>query len=115
MRSGFLDERTMLKHKHTYAELLGKLIETAPDTAGAYSDKLETELDLGEYAAAERTAKRYLERFPHSEDAYLGLMNVYFSIRSSEQLKQTLEQLKRSPIRLSNRALTAVRFWSEGG
>ncbi|MGM0881207.1 MAG: hypothetical protein ACQEXQ_09205 [Bacillota bacterium] len=115
MRSGFLDDRTMLKHKHTYAEVLGKLIEAAPDAAGAYAEKVETELDLGEYAAAEQTAKRFLERFPHSEDAYLGLMNVYFTLRSSEQLKQTLEQLKRSSIRLSSRAMTTVRFWSEGG
>ncbi|MDQ8736271.1 hypothetical protein [Paenibacillus sp. LHD-38] len=115
MRSGFLDERTMLKHKYTYTEVLGKLIEADPDTAGAYTDKLEMELDLGEYAAAERTAKRFIERFPRSEDAYLSLMNVYFTLRSIDQLKQTLEQLKQSPIRLSSKAIIAVRFWSEGG
>lgn len=115
MRSGFLDERTLLKHKYTYADVLGKLIEAEPDEASAYTDKLETELDLGEYAAAEQTARRFLDRFPHSEDAYLGLMNVYFTIRSFEQLKQTLEQLKRSSIRLSSRAITVVRYWSEGG
>lgn len=115
MRSGFLDERTLLKHKYTYADVLGKLIEAEPDQARAYTDKLETELDLGEYAAAEQTARRFLDRFPHSEDAYLGLMNVYFTIRSFEQLKQTLEQLKRSSIRLSSRAITVVRYWSEGG
>ncbi|CAM4060086.1 hypothetical protein L1N85_10000 [Paenibacillus alkaliterrae] len=115
MRSGFLDERTMLKHKHTYAMVLGKLIEASPDSAEAYSGKLETELDLEEFAAAEQTAKRYLERFPRSEDAYLGLMKVYFTVRSIDQLNQTLAQMKRSSIRLSSKAITTVRFWSEGG
>ncbi|MBD2867544.1 tetratricopeptide repeat protein [Paenibacillus arenilitoris] len=115
MRSGFLDDRTMLKHKHTYTEVLGRLIAADPDTAGAYKDKLETELDLGRYSDAEQTALQFLERYPRSEDAYLGLMNVYYTLRSIDRLKQTLEQLKQSSIRLSSGALTAVRFWSEGG
>ncbi|WP_169082081.1 hypothetical protein [Paenibacillus sp. PL91] len=115
MRSGFLDDRTMLKHKHTYTEVLGNLIEADPDSADAYTNKLEMELDLGEYAAAEQTAKQFISRFPRSEDAYLSLMNVYFTLRSIDQLKQTLEQLKQSSIRLSSKAITAVRFWSEGG
>lgn len=114
MRSGFFDERTLMKHNHTYAMVLDRLVELVPESADAYVEKIDADLDLGDYAAAERTAARFLEQFPRSEEAYLCLMKVYFTVRAVDQLKTTLEDLKKSPIRLSSRALTMVRFWSEG-
>ncbi|CAN7581254.1 hypothetical protein LJR153_004251 [Paenibacillus sp. LjRoot153] len=113
LRSGFLDERTRIKYCYTYTNVLKLLIEQSPDLAEAYVDKINTDLGLEEYAEAEQTALLYLKQFPLHEDAYLSLMKVYFTMRAIEQLKSTLIQLRKSPIRLSNQALTIVRFWSE--
>ncbi|WP_284641340.1 hypothetical protein [Paenibacillus silviterrae] len=114
MRSGFLDDRTLLKHRHTYSSLLGQLLELAPDSPGTYSEKIANDLELAEYAAAENTARTFLERYPRSEDAYLSLMNVYYSTRSYHRLMEVVNELKASPVRLSNPTLTMIRFWSEG-
>lgn len=114
MRSGFLDEQTLVKHNHIYSMVLGRLLEINPEYEEAYAEKINADLDLGQYAVAENTARRYLERFPRSEDAYLSLMKVYFTVRSFDQLKTTVEELKSSPVRFSHQALTLVRFWSEG-
>ncbi|MBH5320706.1 hypothetical protein I6N90_23200 [Paenibacillus sp. GSMTC-2017] len=114
LRSGFLDERTITKYQYTYINVLETLIELSDEAEWAYQDKVETELKLELYAVAESTSIRYLEQYPHSEEAYLCLLKVYFTTRSALRLHQTLDQLKRSPIRLSNQALTLVRFWSEG-
>ncbi|WP_261303230.1 hypothetical protein [Paenibacillus andongensis] len=113
MRSGFLDERTRIKYSYTYTNVLKLLIEQSPDSAEVYVDKIRTDLDLEEYAEAEQTALLYLKQYPLHEDAYLSLMKVYYTMRSIEQLKSTLIQLRKSPIRLSNQALTIVRFWLE--
>ncbi|GGF92525.1 hypothetical protein GCM10010916_07410 [Paenibacillus abyssi] len=112
MGSGFIDERTLTKHKHTYANVLKRLIEVEPERESAYLEKMDTDLELGDYASAEQTGRLYLERFPGQEEAYLALMKLYFTIRSYAQLQATLEALKRSPIRLSHRALALLRFWS---
>ncbi|SCW78220.1 hypothetical protein SAMN04487970_104616 [Paenibacillus tianmuensis] len=114
MRSGFLDERTLTMHIRTYISVLDRLIKLEPASADAYVEKLNAELELNDYTAAEHTAQQYLEQFPLHEEAYLTLMKVYFSVGSSEQLKRTLEALKQSSIRLSNQGITMVRFWSEG-
>ncbi|KRE93096.1 hypothetical protein ASG89_06200 [Paenibacillus sp. Soil766] len=113
MRSGFLDERTRIKYSYTYSNVLKLLIEVAPESAEAYADKIKTDLDLEEFAEAEETAQMYLKQFPLYEDAYLSLINVYYTMRAIDKLKLTLMQLRQSPIRLSNQALTVVRFWSE--
>ncbi|MFD0715442.1 hypothetical protein [Paenibacillus sp. GCM10027626] len=114
MQSGFLDERTLTKHRYTYSGLLGRLLELIPDHENNYCEKIDTDLLLGEYVLAEHTAVAYLRQCPHSEDAYLKLMKVYFTTRSIDKLKETLEDLKNSPLRLSNQALMSVRFWTEG-
>ncbi|WNR42344.1 hypothetical protein [Paenibacillus roseipurpureus] len=113
MRSGFLDERTRIKYGYTYTNVLKLLIDEVPDAAQAYVDKIATDLELKEYTEAEQTALLYLKQFPLHEEAYLSLIRVYYTMRSIEKLKSTLNQLRKSPIRLSSQALTVVRFWSE--
>ncbi|TYP68634.1 hypothetical protein [Paenibacillus methanolicus] len=114
MRSGFLDHRTMLKLQTTYIDVLEHWIVSDPKEAHAFKEAIDTQIDIGLFEAAERNARLYLEQLPLDEDAYLALMKVHFSNRQYERLQQTLERLKQSPIRLSNHALTLVRFWSEG-
>jgi hypothetical protein len=114
MNSGFLDERTLRQYKFTYLSVLQSLITIAPNTEFAYAEKLNTELELELYVEAEESGLLYITNFPLSEEAYLSLMVVYFSMRSTDKLQETLLKLKESPLNLSNRALTLVRFWSEG-
>lgn len=114
MASGFLDERTLNKYKFTYIQLLGELISLEPGNEPAYRGKMDAELEVGDLREAERTARMYLERFPHSEEAYLGLMKIYYHMRSYDNVQIILDLLKNSPLTLSNRALTLVRYWSGG-
>ncbi|WP_438348665.1 hypothetical protein ACP8HI_24230 [Paenibacillus sp. FA6] len=114
IKSGFLDERTLRKHKFTYILVLKQLIEVVPEEDAAYIEKVDAELEVGDLLEAENTALLYLDRIPQSEDAYLCLLKVYFYTRSYRKMQETLHLLKRSPLSLSHRALTLVRFWSEG-
>jgi hypothetical protein len=114
MQSGFLDDRTLRKYKFTYITVLGNLIALSPESDSVYVEKAEAELDVERLTEAENTSLLYLERYPNHEEAYLSLLKVYFNMKSYEKMKETLDLLKSSPLRLSNRALTLVRFWSEG-
>lgn len=114
LRSGFLDERTLRKYKFIYVDVLGRYAEISDHAEQAFTDKIDTELELGSYADAEQTCRLFEERYPQSENVYLCYFKIYYTIRSSEKLRSNLAALKRSPIKLSNQALTLVRFWSEG-
>lgn len=114
MRSGFLDIRTLRKYKYTYITILGQIIEDDTDVAFAFEDKLKVEMALEDFSAAEKTCLHYLKRYPLREESYLSLIEFYFTTKSITKLRQTLDSLKRSEVILSNRALTIVRYWSEG-
>ncbi len=113
MRSGFIDERTLLMYKHTYTNVLEQLLEADPKAADAYEEKIEADLELREFERAEKFARLYLEQYPEREGPYLALMKVYYAMRAYEQLQQTLARLKASTIRLTSHALKIVRFWTE--
>ncbi|MFD0962096.1 hypothetical protein [Paenibacillus chungangensis] len=114
MKSGFLDERTLFKYQYTYLTVLEQLIMLGESAEWAYEEKVETELVLNLVSMAEATSQEFLKEYPYREEAYLCMMKVYYTMRSMTKLHHTLGQLKQSPIRLSNRALMLVRFWSEG-
>ncbi|WP_054956287.1 hypothetical protein [Paenibacillus dakarensis] len=114
MQSGFLDARTLRKYQFTYLLVLEQLILITPNNEAAYTEKINTELDLGDFQTAENTALTNLKEHPDSEEAYLSLLKVYFYMKSYLKIQETVDSIKRSPLRLSNRALTLVRFWSEG-
>ncbi|AJY75077.1 hypothetical protein [Paenibacillus beijingensis] len=115
IRSGFLDRQTYLQLRQTYSEVLGHWIDADPQAETAYIEKLDADLEIGDYASAEQTAGRYMERFPEKEEAYLVMIKLYYVLRLPHKLEAALEQLKRSPIRLSNKSITIVRYWSKGG
>lgn len=114
MRSGYLDEHTLENYKAIYILVLGHLIRVSPELEEAYREKAEAELEVGRFSESEQTARLFLEHHPRSEDAYLLLMKIYFTMKSHEKLQETLNLLKKSPLRLSNRAVTLLRFWTEG-
>lgn len=114
MASGFIDERTLRKYKYTYLTILQQIIEEDDHVEFAFDEKLKIELELEDFTAAEKTCLQYLRRFPLREEPYLSLMEFYFTTKSIVNLRRTLESLKSSDVVLSNRALTIVRYWSEG-
>lgn len=114
MRSGFLDELTLKKYKYTYINILGQIIKNDSDAEFAFEDKLKFEIQLEEFSEAEKTCLLYLEKYPAREESYLSLMEYYFTTKSITKLQQVMDSLKRSNVVLSNRALTIVRYWSEG-
>lgn len=112
MKSGFIDERTLLKYKYIVLDVLAHLIICKPDDITAYVQKIEVELELGEYNHAEVTAKKFLDKFPLYEEAYLLLLKVYYTRQSFDKFRDTLDKLKKSTIKVSNKGSNIIRFWS---
>lgn len=114
MRSGFLDEQTLRKYKYTYIQVLGQILQNGGRHEQAFEEKLKVEMELKEYLAAEATCSQYLKEYPNSESPYLSLLELYYTTKSTIKMQNILDDLKKSTIKLSNQALTIVRYWSEG-
>lgn len=114
MTSGFLDAQTLKKYKYTYIQVLNQLLQNGMCRHELFEEKIATEIEVNEYAKAEQTCLHYLREYPDTEQPYLALMELYYKINARNKMSYVLEDLKRSNIKLSNRALTIVRYWSGG-
>jgi hypothetical protein len=114
IRSGFLDYSTLQRLKYNMAEVLQDRIAADPGALDAYNEKVNIELELGNYAAAEQVALVFADRFPDHEEPYLLLLSLYYILRSPQKFHQALLRLKQSNVRLSSDGLKTVRFWSKG-
>ncbi|MFF5996193.1 hypothetical protein AAGS61_15870 [Lysinibacillus sp. KU-BSD001] len=114
LRSGFLDEQSTKQYQITYTQILQQLIDNDQADEEVFAAKVEMELKLRDTHAAEKTALSFKKHYPLCEKAYLSLMATYYQMRAFEKLAQELQNLKATPITLSNQALTIVRYWSAG-
>ena len=78
-----------------------------------FQEKIKMELTLNNPIAAEKTTMQFKQKFPLCEEAYLSALSIYFTTRAYDKLTAEIAALKASPITLSNKALTTVRYWSE--
>ncbi|WP_277586476.1 hypothetical protein [Psychrobacillus antarcticus] len=114
IKSGFLDNQTLRRYKYTYIQTLHQIIINGAEDMEVFEEKFKTEMEMKEYIQAEQTCQQYLSKYPDEENAYLNLMDLYYTTRSITNMLKVLEDLKKSSIRLSNQALSIVRYWSGG-
>ncbi|MFJ7825500.1 hypothetical protein [Psychrobacillus sp. NPDC096623] len=112
--SGFLDNQTLRKYKYTYIHILTQIIVNGGEDMDIFEEKFKTEMEMKEYIKAEQTCRQYLNKYPNEENPYLNLLNLYYTTRATTNMLEVLEDLMKSRVRLSNRALTIVRYWSGG-
>ncbi|MFB9325904.1 hypothetical protein ACFFSY_08180 [Paenibacillus aurantiacus] len=115
LNSGFMDKRTQTGYRMTYVRLLKELLRTEAASEALYADVVRAQMALGHYDEALRYAKRFLEQYETSEDAYLVLLDVYYTLQLKEPFEETLEALKASKISVSNKGLNVIRYWSAKG
>ncbi|MBW7474748.1 hypothetical protein K0T92_08315 [Paenibacillus oenotherae] len=115
MTSGFMDRRMHNTYRKTYASLLSQLIESEARSEALFVEKLNCEMELANYSEALRVSELFRKHYPESEKAYVTALDLYYRLKMKEAFFETLEQLKALKIRVSNSALTIIRYWSAKG
>lgn len=114
LRSGFLDQQSIKTYRMTYVQVLQKIIDNNEATEDIFYEKIDMEIKLGELQSAEQTALLFKEQHPLSEKPYLQLLEIYCQLKSGSKFRVVLNDLKISPITLTNDGLVTVRYWSTG-
>ncbi|WP_438446798.1 hypothetical protein [Gorillibacterium sp. sgz5001074] len=112
--SGFLDQRSLQKYRYLYSHLLERIISTYPDQHDFFVEKIQCEMELGEYDEARTLCKTFLQHHPNSEMPYILEMKIYYSVRNYPMLQETVARLKGAFHKLSPQALQSIRNWSKG-
>lgn len=114
LESELLDEKTLKKYKYLYSEKLAELLKIYEYEEKYYVDKINCDLDLNDMPSAKEYCEKFYKKYSNSEEAYLMYLKFYYKIKDYSSFEGKLEQLKKSPITLTNRALNIVRFWNTG-
>jgi hypothetical protein len=114
INSGFLDEKTLLKNKYNYSTILEKMIEIQPSEESYFVEKISCDLSLAEYSTARHYCDLFVRLHPDCEDAYFMDMQIHYLMKDSEGFENSLNELRKSSVRLSPNGLSKLRFWLQG-
>lgn len=114
INSKFIDDRTKRQYQHTYIKVLDQLTKLPGHTESDWRDKIDCEIELGLYDQAKIDCQHFRQQHDHSEDPYMLELKLHYIMRSKHEFEHTLSELRKSPVRLSNAALTQIRYWMTG-
>ncbi|MCT4596067.1 MAG: hypothetical protein N4A57_17605 [Anaeromicrobium sp.] len=112
MESGLLDQFTYYKYRSIYLNLL-KIILSKEKSNLYYEEKINYEIEVGNYQEARAYCEEYLKNFTLEEGAYLSYMKLYYNLGDYKGLYENINLLKNSFVRLSPKGLNILRFWME--
>ncbi|WP_281886201.1 hypothetical protein [Paenibacillus sp. YYML68] len=114
MGTGLMDPRTQKTYREIQSKVIDKLIERGICDEEQLAEKVDCELALGHVEQAETVSNLFLSRFPSSEKAYYAAMKVSYMTRTGEGFKEALDNLKQSPVKVSQQMLQLIRYWNTG-
>lgn len=109
----FVDDITKKETRKIYVQVVNRLLYKDPDNMYYLQGKINQQLLLEDYDAAEQTCAFFQYRFPDREEPYIAYIKLYVALHDFKRLQKKLEEMKRIPAELSLEALTLVRYWGE--
>ncbi len=107
------DVRRRLLRRHT--ALTDQMLRTALPPETCLHHRIRMELQQGHYSQAQRLCARYLDIYPHSEQAVRDQMEVCVQAKNGAGLRTFLYSLRDRPVLLTASTLAWVRAFRKEG
>lgn len=110
--SNMVDQETKIQYRMQLSEILERLLESPVRCKEHFIEKINGDLEIGEYEKTEHYSQEFMKEFPHDEVPYLLAIKVSYTMQNSKKLTEIMEKLKKTPIQLSPTGINALHFWS---
>lgn len=110
---GLLDESSGRKAMEKYQELLKGLLEFYSGEEVFYIDRINYEIDTGEFEAASLYCESFMKAFKQAEMPYFMYLKLFYNLGDRKSFRGVLETLKDSSISLSCNTWNTIKFWTE--
>ena len=97
-----------------YMEMLRLLSERHPDHPAYHAERIRGLIREGRLQEAQEACASFRARRPDDELPLLLMLRLYQAAHEREKVQETVEALKRLPVRLTNEAMRAIRYWDGG-
>jgi tetratricopeptide (TPR) repeat protein len=110
--SGMIDKETKMRYLMQLSALLEELLKSPLKCKEYFIDLIHCELETGKYEKAQIYSELFIEEFPFDESAYLTAMMAWYALQKPEKLADTMNLLRKKPIKLSPKGLQTLHFWA---
>ncbi len=115
MKMDLMDSNSKFKFAYILGNAGQELIKRNNEIDSVvFKEIMETFIELKEFVRAIDVGYIYLKSHTSFEEPYLLLMKVYYIQNKKEAFLDILSTLRKSPVKLSNNAITLVRYWIGG-
>jgi len=114
MDSSLFDKQTQDHNRQLYDKVLKDLLELDRSDEAIFVEKINNSIQMKDYAEARRYCQLFRESFPDRETPYFIMLKLFYTLKLNKEFYEVLNELKSSPIRVSNQVLNTIRFWSRG-
>ena len=111
LKSGLADKVDYYNYLEKYSATLSELLSRHITNEVYFVDKINCDIELGDYKSAEDFCKRFFEYFPNSEKPYLALMKFYYLSRDIKSFAKVSKVLKNKKIGLTEYGESVIKFW----
>jgi len=111
LKSGLADKVVYYNYLEKYSATLSELLSRHMTNEIYFVDKINCDIELGDYKSAEDFSKRFFEYFPNSEKPYLALMKFYYLSRDIKSFTNISKVLKNKKIGLTEYGESVIKFW----
>ncbi|WP_314624109.1 hypothetical protein [uncultured Selenomonas sp.] len=108
------DSVTREQQRLRYMEMLRLLSERHPDHPAYHAERIRGLIREGRLQEAQEACAAFRARRPNDELPLLLMLRLYQAAHEREKVQETVEALKRLPVRLTNEAMRAIRYWDGG-
>ena len=113
--SNLYDEFNKKRYFIKYADVSNKILEEEMPDEIFFQHKIHILLIEKNYTEVQILCERYLECYPHSEDAILCRMEGYIQARDMDGMKVFLQNLSSRPVILTQKTLQYIRIFNRKG
>lgn len=108
-----MDAQSLRRYYLAYVQLSDHLLQAQKPEEPLLRHRFEIAMSEGDLTTASLLAERYLELYPHSEEAVYEKILLLIRTRDREGLDEFCKSLSRRPVVLTRHVLDYVRFFSQ--
>lgn len=109
IRCGLYDDGANRRYIAQYRALSQRLLRQNKPRSRFLHNRVRLEMEWGNYAAACQVCERYLQLYPHSEQAVRDRLELFIRMRDGAGLQTFLGSLPRRPVLLTTKTLDLIR------
>lgn len=109
LQSDLYDDCTNRRYQAQYRALSQRLLRQNKPRSRFLHHRVRLEMQQKNYAAACRVCGRYLQLYPHSEQAVRDRLELFICMRDGAGLQTFLASLPRRPVLLTTKTLDLIR------